>query len=343
MEDNGLDGIDIDFEFPTAGAQAKGYVSLLSELRTALNKHAAKKGEKNPYQITAAVPAGSDNYTKLLVSQMDPSLTYWNLMAYDYSGEWSSAADDQANLYGPTTTGFDTNTAIQWYTANGATASKIALGMPIYGRAFQNTDGRGKSYRGVGDGTWDKGVYDYKALPLSGAVVREDSARGSSYTYDSKKREWVSYDSPNIVRQKSKYAMSKGLAGGMFWELAADKAGSQSLVGASAATFGSLDSTPNHLYYPYSKFDNIKKNMGRALVAPGPSAQVSTSTTTAPTTAPSPPTSGGCSGIEAWRSDKTYVGGDVVTYNGHKWTAKWWNQAEAPGASSEVWTDNGAC
>lgn len=43
---------DIDFEYPTAGAQAQGFASLLSELRTALNNHAAKKGETNPYQIT---------------------------------------------------------------------------------------------------------------------------------------------------------------------------------------------------------------------------------------------------------------------------------------------------
>ncbi|KAB5589553.1 Glycoside hydrolase family 18 protein [Ceratobasidium theobromae] len=356
MEDNGLDGIDIDFEFPTAGAQAQGYASLLSELRTALNSHAAKKGETNPYQITAAVPAGSDNYTKLLVSQMDPSLTFWNLMAYDYSGDWSSAADDQANLYGPTTTGFDTNTAIQWYTANGATASKIALGMPIYGRSFENTGGRGQSYSGVGTGTWDSGVYDYKALPLSGAVVYEDSSRGSSYSYDSSKREWVSYDTPNIIRQKAAYAVSKGLAGGMFWELSADKTGSESLVGASASSLGSLDSTPNHLYYPYSKFDNVKNNMGQGTVLPTTSAQVTSTTTTKTTTqvattttttsaaaTTTASTGGGCSGLSAWRSDIAYVGGDVVTYNGHKWTAQWWNQAELPGGASGVWTDNGAC
>ncbi|KAG9087782.1 hypothetical protein FRC06_002369, partial [Ceratobasidium sp. 370] len=80
LEDNGLDGIDIDYEYPAAGAQAQGFVSLLSELRTALNSHAAKKGETNPYQLTAAVPAGQPNYSNLLVKQMDPSLSFWNLM-----------------------------------------------------------------------------------------------------------------------------------------------------------------------------------------------------------------------------------------------------------------------
>ena len=40
-----------------------------------------------------------------------------------------------------------------------------------------------------------------------------------------------------------------------------------------------------------------------------------------------------------------YNGGAVVSYNGHKWTAKWWTQGEEPGTTGEwgVWVDNGAC
>ena len=39
-----------------------------------------------------------------------------------------------------------------------------------------------------------------------------------------------------------------------------------------------------------------------------------------------------------------YTGGAVVSYNGHKWTAKWWTQGDTPGNNSQgVWTDNGAC
>lgn len=353
LEDNGLDGIDIDFEYPTAGAQAQGFASLLSELRTALNSHAAKKGETNPYQVTAAVPAGQPNYSNLLVSQMDPSLTFWNLMAYDYAGSWSTTSDDQANLYGPTNSATDTDTAIKWYVANGATTSKIAMGMPLYGRAFENTDGIRKPFNGIGPGTWEAGVYDYKALPLSGAKVVEDSTLGSSYSYDATKKELVSYDTPNIIRQKAAYIKNKGLAGGMFWELSSDKTGADNLVAISAANIGALDTTPNHLYYPYSKYDNIKNNMGagsggNTSVQPTSTTTTKPATTTPATTTSTPATTtsastGGCSGIAAWRSDTAYTAGNVVTYNGHKWTAKWWSQAETPGGSSGAWDDNGAC
>ncbi|KAJ8072574.1 Chitinase 2 [Marasmius tenuissimus] len=52
---------------------------------------------------------------------------------------------------------------------------------------------------------------------------------------------------------------------------------------------------------------------------------------------------GGGGGAPAWSSSVAYNGGAQVTYNGHLWTAKWWTQAETPGGSSGVWTDNGAC
>ncbi|CAE6496434.1 unnamed protein product, partial [Rhizoctonia solani] len=351
LEDNGLDGIDIDYEYPSAGAQAQGYAALLSELRTALNTHATKKGETNPYQITAAVPAGKSNYANLLISQMDPSLTFWNLMAYDYAGSWSTTSDDQANLYGPTNSDTETDSAIKYYIANGATTSKLVMGMPLYGRAFENTNGIRQSFSGVGTGTWEAGVYDYKALPLSGAVVYEDSTLGSSYSYDSSKKELVSYDTPNIIRQKAAYIKDKGLGGGMFWELSSDKKGADSLVAISATNIGTLDTTPNHLYYPGSQFDNIKNNMGAGssgpdtTVAPSPTTTQSPATTTsAPvTTTTQAPGSGGCTGLSAWSSGIAYTAGNVVSYNGHKWTAKWWNQAETPGGASDAWTDDGAC
>jgi chitinase len=55
-------------------------------------------------------------------------------------------------------------------------------------------------------------------------------------------------------------------------------------------------------------------------------------------------TGGGTCSAPAWVSTTAYNGGAVVSYNGHKWTAKWWTQGDIPGNNSQnVWTDNGAC
>jgi pyruvate/2-oxoglutarate dehydrogenase complex dihydrolipoamide acyltransferase (E2) component len=52
----------------------------------------------------------------------------------------------------------------------------------------------------------------------------------------------------------------------------------------------------------------------------------------------------GCGGLPAWNSGSVYTGGMAVSYNGHRWTAKWWTQGDVPGANAQdVWTDNGPC
>ncbi|KAA2261658.1 chitinase [Solihabitans fulvus] len=62
-----------------------------------------------------------------------------------------------------------------------------------------------------------------------------------------------------------------------------------------------------------------------------------------PTTTTAPPGGGTCT-VAAWNSATAYSGGAVVSYNGHKWTAKWWTQGDTPGSNSQnVWTDNGTC
>lgn len=56
-----------------------------------------------------------------------------------------------------------------------------------------------------------------------------------------------------------------------------------------------------------------------------------------------PPPPGQCT-LPAWNSSTAYVGGQQVSYGGHKWTAKWWTQGDVPGANAQnVWTDNGPC
>lgn len=46
-----------------------------------------------------------------------------------------------------------------------------------------------------------------------------------------------------------------------------------------------------------------------------------------------------------WNATKVYVGGDIVSLDGHTWRAKWWVTGEEPGTTGEwgVWEDLGAC
>ncbi len=54
LEDNGLDGLDIDYEYPQNDEQARGYVQLLRELREGLDAHARRKGANYRFLLTVS-------------------------------------------------------------------------------------------------------------------------------------------------------------------------------------------------------------------------------------------------------------------------------------------------
>lgn len=106
LEDYGLDGIDVDYEYPSNNEQARGYTELLRCLREALDEHAAKKGNGCRFELSVrqvvvhrriqsltywlldlqiAAPCGPSNYEKLHAREMDRYLDFWNLMAYGES------------------------------------------------------------------------------------------------------------------------------------------------------------------------------------------------------------------------------------------------------------------
>jgi chitinase len=262
----GFDGLDIDWEYPSSPAEAADFVSLLQECRAALDAYAATVPGNPHFELTVACPAGAKNYEKLDLPAMDRLLDFWNLMAYDYAGSWDSVAGHQANLFpsreDPKRTPFSTAGAVDYYTAHGVPAGKIVLGMPLYGRAFENTDGAGKLYSGVGQGTWEGGVYDYKALPLEGAQEHEDREVGASYCYHPERRVMVSYDTVGMARRKGEFIKERGLGGAMWWESSADKQGGESLIGNVVEVLGGpqgLQRKENCVVYPESKYDNLKK------------------------------------------------------------------------------------
>lgn len=215
--------------------------------------------------MTVASPAGPQNYGHLKLKEMANTLDFMNLMAYDYAGSWDTIAGHQTNLYSNpvniASTPFSTDRAVTDYLNAGVPGTKLMLGMPLYGRTFQNTDGPGKPYNGVGNGSWEQGVWDYKALPRPNSTELYDSVSSATYSYDSNSRVMISYDTVNMVHRKANYLRLRGLAGSMFWEASGDRNDSESLIGASHIALKWLKSRENQLSYPNSKYANLAAGM----------------------------------------------------------------------------------
>ncbi len=198
VKDFGLDGIDIDWEYPSSSeagissspADIDNFTLLMKELRKALGKD---------YLLSCATIADARFVD---FKAIDPYVDLVNIMMYDVG----NPPYHHASLYRSEMSGRVTaEEAFQAHLDAGVPVNKLVMGVPFYGRSVQ----------GFGDSSF-------------GALVKRNDATRmwddvAKAPYLVKDGEMVcTYEDAESLSWKCKFIKEKGMRGAMYWEYRCD-------------------------------------------------------------------------------------------------------------------------
>ena len=190
-----LDGIDLDWEYPTsssAGISAskddtKNFTKLLKDLREVLG---------NDLLITMA-SSSSAKYIDFrnCIQYMD----FVNIMTYDMG----KPPYHNAGLYPSAMTTRSCDESVTLHVNAGVPIQKIVLGIPFFGH-------NGKE------------EVDFNEINYTGYNIRWDDVAKVPYLVDASGTMVLTYDDETSVGLKADYVKTKGLRGAMYWNIEAD-------------------------------------------------------------------------------------------------------------------------
>lgn len=244
MEQNGFDGIDLDWEYPVSGGLAgnhhtphdkENFTALLAEFRNQLDAAGVQKGQH--FLLSIAAPAGSSEYHQLELEKISQSLDRIDLMAYGFATETSQTAYFKEPLYAPrpstparSALTRNADAAVKAYLTARVPPEKLLLGVAFYGQgwhvASSSAEGLYQAVDGLPIGTWGKdGVFSYQDLKdhFIPAFTRffEPSAQ-VPWLYSPARQIFISYEDPQSLDIKAGYVSGLHLGGMMFWEASFD-------------------------------------------------------------------------------------------------------------------------
>ena len=219
-----LDGIDIDWEYPTSSSagissnqnDTDNFTLLMKDLRETLG---------NDKLLTMA-SSSSARYVKFedAIQYMD----FVNLMTYDMG----DPPQHNSGLYKSSMTHRSCDESVAAHFAAGVPYDKMVLGIPFYGH---------------GDGKAFQDDVDFKDISIDPGKysIQWDATAMVPYVTDATGKMVLTYDDAKSVGLKADYVKQKGLAGAMYWNIEADDA-SFTLGNAVAASLlpGYVPPTP---------------------------------------------------------------------------------------------------
>jgi GH18 family chitinase len=333
-----LDGVDIDWEYPVAGADPANFTTLMDELGTAM--HARGK------LLTAAVAAYGD-YANGIQTAVFADVDFLNLMVYD-GGDGAAHSPYSMAVQ-----------SLDYWLGRGLPPSKAVVGVPFYGRPTW------KSYRQLlteganpAQDVFNGVYYNGTATIKQKAELAKQRASGIMIWELSQD----THDANSLLRAINTVIKPcrEGTPGNVAPVATLTAPVHNATFAANASITLTATATDSDGTVVKVEFYNGSTLLGSDATAPYAFAwsnvPAGTYTLTARATDDKGATGtlgaatvavggGGCT-VAAWSATATYVGTNRVSRNGNVYEAKWWTQNEDPALKSgpdDVWKLIGPC
>ena len=208
----GLDGIDIDWEYPTV-QETPYFTTMMKDI------YEAVKANNPEHLVTAAIGGGKWQPPRYDLANSAKYLDYINLMTYSMTsanGQFQNALYKSTKGYTLVSCTIEESIAI--YDSYGVPRSKILVGLAFYGIRQYDSNGLGTPSSSSASISFSSIYNTYLANPNPNIIIGYDEETESPYIYDKVNKILISYENERSIARKCEYVNTLGLGGVMYWQ-----------------------------------------------------------------------------------------------------------------------------